>query len=167
MSYPNFQSNSFQNSQNRSRIRAASATLPLGLDLSPQRSYSSSQQASRSATSPSHRHAAVTSAPYSTGFSTSPLTAPSEFSLPRTSGFPARPHDYSVSHLSAPIAPSNDFSQAFQNMSSGSNTRTPMRDAFGGGGPLGGDRGNDDYRGTGGDLERKRSFTISHGGPAP
>ncbi|ROW02854.1 hypothetical protein VSDG_01860 [Cytospora chrysosperma] len=167
MSYPNFQSNSFQNSQNRSRLRASSATLPLGLDLSPQRSYSSSQQGSRSATSPSHRHAAVTSAPYSTGFSTSPLTAPSEFSLPRASGFSTRPHDYSVPHMSAPIAPPNDFSQAFQSMSSGPSTRTPMRDAFGGGGPLGGSRSNEEYRGPGAELERKRSFTIPHGGPAP
>ncbi|KUI71335.1 Homeobox-leucine zipper protein HDG11 [Cytospora mali] len=166
-SYPNFQSNSFQDSQNRSRLRASSATLPLGLSLSPQRSYSSSQQGLRSATSPSHRHAAVTSAPYSTGFSTSPLTTTSEFSLPRTSAFPTRPHEYSMPHMSAPIAAPNDFSQAFQaSMSSGPTTRTPMRDAFGGGGPLGGDRSNEEYGGSGADLRRRRSFTIPQGGPA-
>lgn len=169
MTYPTFQPNSFQNSQSRSRLRAASATLPLGLDLGPQRSYSSSQQGIRSATSP-HRHATVTSAPYSTGFSTAPLTTSSDYSLPRTSGYPARSHDYSVSHMSAPIAAPNDFSQAFQaSLNSGPSTRTPMRDAFGGGGPLegGGDRSNEEYGGPGGELKRKRSFTMPQGGPGP
>lgn len=165
MSYPNFQSNSFQNAQNRARVRASSATLPLGLDLSPHRSYNSSQQGVHSTTSPSHRHAAVTSAPYSSGFSTAPLAAPSEFSLPRTSGFPTRPHEYTVPHMSAPIGPPSDFSQAFQaSMSSGSSSRTPIRDAFGG--PLGGDRSNVEYGGPEGELKRRRSFTIPQGGPA-
>ncbi|KAI3390994.1 hypothetical protein diail_8276 [Diaporthe ilicicola] len=166
MSYPNFQSSSFQNSQNRSRLRASSATLPLGLDLSAQRSYSASHHGMRSATSPTHRHAAVTSAPYSTGFPTAPLTAPSDFSLPRTPGFPTRPHDYSMPQMSAPIAPPNDFSQAFHaSMASGHSSRTPMRDQFGGGGPLG-DRSGEDYGGPGGELKRKRSFTIPQGSSA-
>jgi hypothetical protein len=41
--------------------------------------------------------------------------------------------------LSAPIAPPNDFAQAFQHASlPGAATRTPLRDTFGGaGGPLG------------------------------
>lgn len=166
MSYPNFSSSSFQNSQNRSRLRASSATLPLGLDLSAQRSYSASHHGLRSATSPTHRHAAVTSAPYSTGFPTAPLTAPSDFSLPRTPGFPTRAHDYSMPQMSAPIAPPNDFSQAFHaSMSSAHSSRTPMRDQFGGGGPLG-DRSGDDYGGPGGELKRKRSFTIPQGSSA-
>lgn len=166
MSYPNFQASSFQNSQNRSRLRASSATLPLGLDLSAQRSYSASHHGLRSATSPTHRHAAVTSAPYSTGFPTAPLTAPSDFSLPRTPGFATRTHDYSMPQMSAPIAPPNDFSQAFHaSMGSGHSSRTPMRDQFGGGGPLG-DRTGDDYGGPGGELKRKRSFTIPQGSSA-
>lgn len=149
MGYPGFQSSSFLNSQqNRSRLRAASATLPLGLDLSAQRSYSGPQPV-RSATSPTNRHLAVTSAPYTTSFPTAPLTAPSDFNLPRTPGFATRPQDYSMPQMSAPIAPSNDFSQAFQSM--GSSSRTPMRDSF-----MHGDRGHDEYHGNpGGELKRK------------
>ncbi|KAF3770955.1 hypothetical protein M406DRAFT_336503 [Cryphonectria parasitica EP155] len=129
MGYPNFSSNSFLNSQqNRSRLRAASATLPLGLDLSSQRPFSGAQPL-RSATSPTHRHVSATSAPYTTSFPTAPLTAPSDFNLPRTPSFPARQPEYSLPQMSAPIAPSNDFSQAFQ-ASMTSSARTPMRDSF-------------------------------------
>lgn len=66
--------------------------------------------------------------------------------------------------MSAPIAPPNDFSQAFQASMSSSNARTPMRDTFGGG-PLGlgqnqnsGER-TDDYTQDPMGLKRKRSFT--------
>ncbi|KAL1881888.1 hypothetical protein Daus18300_000942 [Diaporthe australafricana] len=97
------------------------------------------------------------------GFPTAPLTAPSDFSLPRTPGFPTRPHDYSMTQMSAPIAPPNDFSQAFH-ASMGHTSRTPMRDQFGGG-PLG-DSSGDDYGGPGGELKRKRSFTIPQGSSA-
>lgn len=156
MGYPNFQSNSFLNSQqNRSRLRAASATLPLGLDLSAQRSYSGGAQPIRSATSPTNRHISATSAPYTTSFPTAPLTAPSDFNLPRTPGFPSRPHDYSMPQMSAPIAPPNDFSQAFH-ASMGPSTRTPMRDSF-----MPGDRGNDDYGTPGGELKRKPNITVT------
>ncbi|CAN8095384.1 unnamed protein product [Discula destructiva] len=153
--YPNFQSNSFLNSQqNRTRMRAASASLPLGLDLSSQRSYSGSQTV-RSATSPTNRHLATTSAPYTSNFPTAPLTAPSDFHLPRTPSYPARPHDYSMPQMSAPIAPSNDFSQAFQSM--GSTSRTPMRDSF-----VSGDRGHDEVPGmSGGELRRKPNVPIT------
>lgn len=154
MGYPNFQSSSFLNSQqNRSRLRASSATLPLGLDLSSQRSYSGAQPI-RSATSPTNRHVAVTSAPYTTSFPTAPLTAPSDFNLPRTPGFPARPNNYSMPQMSAPIAPPNDFSQAYQSM--GSHTRTPMRDSF-----MHGERSNDDYGAVGGELKRKTNITVT------
>lgn len=62
-----------------------------------------------------------------------------------------------MSQLSAPIAPPNDFSQAFQ-------ARTPMRDSFGGS-ALGlghqsqnaGDRGDDFSQDPLG-MKRKRSF---------
>jgi hypothetical protein len=68
--------------------------------------------------------------------------------------------------MSAPIAPPNDFSQAFQASMNNSSTRTPMRDTFGGG-PLNmsqnqnsGDR-NDDYNQDPMGLKRKRSFSGS------
>jgi hypothetical protein len=66
--------------------------------------------------------------------------------------------------MSAPIAPPNDFSQAFQASMNSNSTRTPMRDTFGGG-PLGlgqsqnsGDR-TDDYSQDPLGMKRKRSFT--------
>lgn len=137
-------------------MRASSATLPLGLDLSGQRPYTGSQSI-RSATSPD-RHLSVTSAPYTTSFPTAPLTAPSDFNLPRTPGFPPRPADYSMPQLSAPIAPPNDFSQAFQ-ASMTSSARTPMRDTF----MHGGERhGGDGFEGTpGGELKKKPSITVT------
>jgi hypothetical protein len=70
--------------------------------------------------------------------------------------------------MSAPIAPSNDFSQAFQASMSGSSARTPMRDTFGGGGGpsqsagehhRGGGGGGDDYTHDPLGMKRKRSFT--------
>lgn len=68
--------------------------------------------------------------------------------------------------MSAPIAPPNDFSQAFQASMSSSSARTPMRDSFGGS-ALGlgqsqssADR-SDEYSDPLG-MKRKRSFT----GPA-
>jgi hypothetical protein len=68
--------------------------------------------------------------------------------------------------MSAPIAPPNDFSQAFQASMGNSNARTPMRDTFGGG-PLGisgsqNDQRHDEYSQDMA-LKRKRSFT----GPSP
>lgn len=155
MNYPNFQSNSFLNSQqSRTRLRASSATLPLGLDLSTQRSYSGSQPI-RSATSPTNRHLSVTSAPYTTSFPTAPLTAPSDFNLPRTPSFPSRPNDYPMPQMSAPIAPPNDFSQAFQ-ASMNSSSRTPMRDSF-----ISGERSGEEYGAPGGELKRKLEITVT------
>ena len=80
--------------------------------------------------------------------------------------------------MSAPIAPPNDFSQAFQASMSSPTARAPMRDSFGGGGPLGISQPNSgqDQRSEGGNgyddmgpgsLKRKTSFHISGGGSVP
>lgn len=154
MGYPNFSSNSFLNSQqNRSRMRASSAALPLGLDLSAQRPFSGPQPL-RSATSPTHRPVSVTSAPYTSSFPTAPLTAPTDFNLPRTPGYPARPSEYSMPQMSAPIAPSNDFSHAFQaNMNS--NSRTPIRESF-----MHGNKASNDYGAPAGEP-KKPSLAVA------
>ena len=103
------------------------------------------------------------SSSYTGSFPSAPLSAPVDFSLPRTSGYRTSTTDYSMPQMSAPIAPPNDFSQAFQASMSSSSARTPMRDSFGGG-PLGmgqsqssGDR-SDEYSDPLG-MKRKRSFT--------
>ncbi|KAK3945093.1 homeobox-leucine zipper protein HDG5 [Diplogelasinospora grovesii] len=191
MSYPNFQSSSLQNSQQRgSRLRAASASLPLGLDLRTQfRSGVGSGNLQSTTHSPGGPRTTSTphiggtggigvSSSYTASFPSAPLTAPVDFSLPRTPGFRSSGTDYSMPQMSAPIAPPNDFSQAFQaSMSNHSSTRTPMRDTFGGGGGIGGhhsshqnsvtgDRNEDGFSSHSQDplgMKRKRSFTGTTG----
>ncbi|KAK0720442.1 hypothetical protein B0H67DRAFT_188119 [Lasiosphaeris hirsuta] len=172
MNYPNFQSSSLQPNQQRgSRLRAASASLPLMLDLRNQyRSGVGSNNQQSTAHSPGGPRTPSTSqlggvsSSYTASFPSAPLTAPVDFSLPRTPGFRSSGADYSMPQMSAPIAPPNDFSQAFQASMNNSSTRTPMRDTFGGG-PIGlgqnqnsGER-NDDYSQDHLGLKRKRSFT--------
>ncbi|KAH6626319.1 hypothetical protein B0J18DRAFT_408658 [Chaetomium sp. MPI-SDFR-AT-0129] len=177
--YSNFQSSSLQaNQQRNSRLRAASASLPLGLDLRTQfRPAIGSGGLPTSPHSPASRTASTpqlgggVSSSYTGSFPSAPLTAPVDFSLPRTSAYHHRAPttDYSIPQMSAPIAPPNDFSQAFQaSLSGSSSTRTPMRDSFGapgsgGGGPLGLGQGpgpdrSDEYSDPLG-MKRKRSFT--------
>jgi hypothetical protein len=170
MNYPNFQSSSLQASQSRSRLRAVSASLPLGLDLRTQfrstigsGNLQSTAHSSGSRTS-STPHLGGVSSSYTGSFPSAPLSAPVDFSLPRTSGYRSSTNDYSMPQMSAPIAPPSDFSQAFQANMSNSSARTPMRDTFGGG-PLGlgpsqnsSDR-NDDYAQDPLGMKRKRSFT--------
>jgi hypothetical protein len=171
--YSNFQSSSLQPNQQRgSRLRAASASLPLGLDLRNQFRSSTvgSGNPQPSAHSPGPRTPTSqfggVSSSYTASFPSAPLTAPVDFSLPRTPGFRSSGADYSMPQMSAPIAPPNDFSQAFQASMSSSNARTPMRDTFGGG-PLSiGQNQNstdrtDDYSQDPMGLKRKRSFTGS------
>ncbi|KAK4041649.1 hypothetical protein C8A01DRAFT_14589 [Parachaetomium inaequale] len=170
--YSGFQSSSLQASQQRnSRLRAASASLPLGLDLRTQfRSAIGSGGLPTSAHSPGPRTASTpqlggVSSSYTGSFPSAPLTAPVDFSLPRSSGYHrTSTTDYSMPQMSAPIAPPNDFSQAFQASMSSSSSRTPMRDSFAGG-PLGlgpsqssGDHRSDEYSDPLG-MKRKRSFT--------
>ncbi|KAI0011179.1 hypothetical protein F4779DRAFT_615848 [Xylariaceae sp. FL0662B] len=172
-------------SQNSSRLRATSATLPLGLDLRHQ--YRSVSSTSHSLQSPSisSTSRAPTTAPYgaptayTTSFPSAPLTAPIDFPLSRTPGINRTSiQDYSMPQMSAPIAPSQDFSQALHGNMSSSSSRTPMRDTFGGG-PLGINQGqgsgerNEEYSqegmsGHGTSLKRKRSsFSLTQGGHTP
>lgn len=133
-----------QNSQQRSsRLRAASASLPLGLDLRTQFRSVGSGSLQPSAHSPGGSRSASTSqigggvsSSYTGSFPSAPLTAPVDFTLPRTTGYRSSTTDYSMPQMSAPINPPNDFSQAFQASMSNSNSsaRTPIRDTF----PLGG-----------------------------
>ncbi len=172
MNYPNFQSSSLQqNNQNRSRMRAASATLPLGLDLRTQfrpvgSGLSTTAQSSTRSASSQLGGTGVSSA-YSASFPSAPLTAPLDFTLPRTPGFRSTGQDYSMPQMSAPLAPPNDFSQAFQASMSGSSARTPMRDNFGGIGQTQSSNDRDDEYGQdslGAGMKRKHSFTLPQAG---
>ncbi|KAI0881028.1 uncharacterized protein GGS22DRAFT_74722 [Annulohypoxylon maeteangense] len=169
-----------QPSQNRSRLRATSATLPLGLDLRHQYRPMSSASHSSTPRVPTTTPYGSSSA-YTTSFPSAPLTAPIDFSLSRTPGISSRTsvQDYSMPQMSAPIAPPHDFNQALHSSMGSSSTRTPMRDTFGGG-PLSVSQGqgsserSEDYSqegmgGSGGSgLKRKRSsFSLSQGSHTP
>ncbi|KAK7935156.1 Homeobox domain-containing protein [Apiospora marii] len=168
---------------NRSRLRAASATLPLGLDLRTQYRSVSGLPPTGAASSMTPRSATTApygnSTSYTTSFPSAPLSAPIEFSLPRTPG--SRPvHDYSMPQISAPIAPPHDFSQALHGNMTSPTSRTPMRDSFGGNSLASGqgrtsndrsdDYSQDSYGSASSVLKRKRSLSISqagHAGPGP
>ncbi|WYZ38849.1 hypothetical protein EsH8_III_000763 [Colletotrichum jinshuiense] len=177
MNYSSFQ----QGAPNRLRSRASSGTL--GLDLRNQyRSVGSIPPPGHSPAPRATSSQFAASSAYTSSFPSAPLTAPVDFSLPRTPGSrPGGVHDYSMPQMSAPIAAPTDFTQAFHASMNTSTSRTPMRDTFGGGGPMpsqhadsqstsGGDyqqqqqqqRGGDDYGHDFGAsaLKRKRSFTA-------
>ncbi|GAP84083.2 putative homeobox domain-containing protein [Rosellinia necatrix] len=166
-----------QPSQTRSRLRAASASLPLGLDLRHQyRSFSSGHSLQSPSHSSTPRAANTTpygtSSSYSMSFPSAPLTAPIDFSLSRTPSIRSSIQDYSIPHMSAPIAPPHDFTQALHGNIAGSSSRTPMRDTFNGG-PLAisqiqgpndkvDEHSQDGLGGSGTGLKRKRSsFSLS------
>lgn len=123
-----------QSTQSGPRARAASATLPLGLDLRHQYRALSSHGLSHSSQPSTPRSASVLSygspPPYSNGFPSAPLTAPVDYSMPRTPGMKASMPDYSASQLSAPMAASAEFGQALDTHMSSSHASTPTRDSF-------------------------------------
>ena len=167
MNYPSFNSSTLQpNNQNRGRLRASSASLPLGLDLRTQfRSTGPGQNMQPSSHTPGSRTTSTTtqiggvSSSYTASFPSAPLTAPIDFGVPRTPGFRSSGTDYSMPQMSAPIAPPNDFSQAFQASMSSSNARTPIRDTFGSGPHQTSEQRTDDYSNDHlGSMKRKQSF---------
>ncbi|KAI9149268.1 Homeobox-leucine zipper protein ROC1 [Paramyrothecium foliicola] len=126
-----------QTPQNRSRLRAATATLPLNLELRNQ--YRTAGTALRS---PSVGAVGRSGAPtstldipsiYTTSYPPAPLTAPMEFSPPRPANARMNVPDYSAPQMSAPIAAPSDFSQAFRESMAMPTSRTPMRESFGNG----------------------------------
>lgn len=152
--YPSYPSSGMQSSaSNRSRLRAASSSGVLNLDLRNQfRAMSSGHNMQSSAVhSPGPRTTGVSSS-YS-GYPSAPLTAPIDY-LSRTTGFRSSgASDYSMPQMSAPIATSNDFASAFGSLGATS-SRTPMRDSFGTG-----DRNDEYVTDSALGLKRKRSFT--------
>ncbi|KAK2019453.1 homeobox domain-containing protein [Colletotrichum eremochloae] len=161
-----------------SRLRSRASSSTLGLDLRNQyRPISSGQSASHGSAPRSTSTQFATATAYTSSFPSAPLTAPIDFSLPRTPGpRSSGVHDYSMPQMSAPIAAPQDFSQAFHASMNSSNARTPMRDTFGGGGPMPTHHENqqakqgDDYGNDFAALKRQRSYSggaPAGSGPAP
>ncbi|KAK2020470.1 homeobox domain-containing protein [Colletotrichum zoysiae] len=171
-----------------SRLRSRASSGTLGLDLRSQyRPIGSGQSASHGSAPRSTSTQFASTTAYTSSFPSAPLTAPVDFSLPRTPGSRSASggvHDYSMPQMSAPIAAPHDFSQAFHASMSSSNARTPMRDTFGGGGPMPTHHENqqtnssdyqlakrgDDYGSDFAALRRQRSYSggaPAGSGPAP
>jgi len=96
-----------------SRLRASSSAFPPGLDLRAQyRSYSSQQSPNGLPTS---ARSSSFAGSYTGGYASAPLAAPVDFSLPRTPNDVNRDFkDFSIPQLSAPMAPPQDFSNAYR-----------------------------------------------------
>ena len=161
-----------------SRLRAASSSaFPPGLDLRNQYRPLQTQHNSPHGTTP--RSSSFASA-FTGGYASAPLTAPVDFSLPRTPVDGSHgTRDFNIPQLSAPINPSQDFSSAYNSTISPARAQQGDRD-FGSQGQNNGDQGQGQGSGQTGDQhqqqqqsrnneeasyltgqKRKRSFTIS------
>ncbi|TAQ88294.1 hypothetical protein B7494_g3402 [Chlorociboria aeruginascens] len=115
VTYPSSHGPSLQQSSPSamSRLRAASSVFPAGLDLRNQyRGLTSQQQSSLHPAAPRSNSFAGA---FTGGYASAPLTAPVDFSLPRTPLDGAQENrDFRIPQLSAPMAPPQDFSNAYR-----------------------------------------------------
>jgi hypothetical protein len=94
-----------------SRLRAASATFPAGLDIRTQCRPMPSQGNSPRGLPATPRSSSFANA-FTGGYASAPLTAPVDFQLPRTP-IDASNRDFNIPQMSAPMAPPQDFSNAY------------------------------------------------------
>jgi hypothetical protein len=95
-----------------SRLRAASAaTFPSSLDLRNQYRPMTNQASSPHRLPATPRSGSFTNA-FTGGYASAPLTAPVDFSQPRTP-VDGGSRDFNIPQLSAPMAPPQDFSNAY------------------------------------------------------
>ena len=94
-----------------SRLRATSGTFPAGLDLRTQYRPMPSQGNSPRGLPATPRSSSFANA-FTGGYASAPLTAPVDFQLPRTP-IDASNRDFNIPQLSAPMAPPQDFSNAY------------------------------------------------------
>jgi hypothetical protein len=105
------------------RLRGVSATFPPGLDLRNQ--YRSLPAHLTSPHSPATTRGGSFNSAFTGGYASAPLTAPVDFSLPRTPGDVGHGNrDFNIPQLSAPMAPPPDFASAYT-----SSNLSPVRGA--------------------------------------
>lgn len=157
-------------SQNRSRFRASSASLPLNLDLRNQyRSidqglHSPTQTTSNRAAGPTSQYGSSSS--YTTSYPPAPLSAPLEFSQPRSASTQANLRDYTDAPINSPPATTSDYPETFQTSLGSQEPRSDARDIFSSGtvNYSHSQPRNDSYRSDiGGSTapRRERSYTMS------
>ncbi|KAF7543927.1 hypothetical protein G7Z17_g10350 [Cylindrodendrum hubeiense] len=137
----------------RSRLRAATTTLPLNVDPRDHyRTAGSDVQAQSPSSQPRSTPTSTTysTSSYTTSYPSAPLAAPAEYSVPRSSDPKANMQE---TQMSAPIAPPSDFSQALQgNMGSQDQARNEAHRHM-----MSGREGH----------KRKRSLTLPTGSTRP
>ena len=94
-----------------SRLRPSSAAFPSGLDLRTQYRPLPMQSNSLHGLPATPRSSSFANA-FIGGYASAPLTAPVDFSLPRTP-IDSGNRDFSIPQLSAPTAPPQDFSNVY------------------------------------------------------
>lgn len=110
-----------------SRLRASSLALTPGLDLRNQYRQLPSQQHSPHGVPITPRSGSFANA-FTGGYASAPLTAPVDFSLPRTPVDEHGPRDFNIPQLSAPMAPPQDFQSAYNSSLSPIRTQQGERD---------------------------------------
>jgi len=96
-----------------SRLRASSSAFPPGLDLRAQYRTLPAQNNSPHGLPATPRSSSFANA-FTGGYASAPLTAPVDFSLPRTPIDGSQGNrDFNIPQLSAPMAPPQDFSSAY------------------------------------------------------
>ena len=109
-----------------SRLRASSSAFPSGLNLRNQ--YRTLPPQNNVPAPPMPRSHSFSS-PFTTGYASAPLTAPVDFSLPRTPVESVQGRrDFSIPQLSAPMAPPQDFQSAYTSNLSPPRTHQNDRD---------------------------------------
>lgn len=121
-----------------SRLRVSPAAFPAGLDLRTQYRPLLTQSNSPHGLSATPRSSSFANA-FTGGYASAPLTAPVDFSLPRTP-IDGSNRDFNIPQLSAPMAPPQDFSNAYHSNLSPVRGQQSDRD-FGNQGQSNGDPG--------------------------
>jgi hypothetical protein len=138
-----------------SRLRATSAAFPPGLDLRTQYRPMPSQGNSTHGLPATPRSSSFANA-FTGGYASAPLTAPVDFQLPRTP-IDSGNRDFNIPQLSAPMAPPQDFSNAYNSNLSPVRGQQGDRD-FGNQGQNNGDPG----QGQGQDQQQTRNNEESY-----
>lgn len=141
-----------------SRLRATSAAFPPGLDLRTQYRPLPAQSNSPHGLPATPRSSSFANA-FTGGYASAPLTAPVDFSLPRTP-IDGGNRDFNIPQLSAPMAPPQDFSNAYNSNLSPVRGQQGDRD-FGNQGQNNGDPGGQG-QGQVGDQQQTRNNEESY-----
>ena len=128
-------------SQNRSRARASSASLPLSIDFGFRDTYRPAVSGPPTSSPPYRGRVRALppttkqdgSSVYPLSYSPAPLSTPLSLSPPRTFGVGVGANEYTAPPMSAPITAPSDFGRPFQPSVTSQPSNSSMKDYFGSG----------------------------------